>query len=121
MLVAVACFVIQGTALAVTTALVNGPEAAGGHPGHATHDHAGAAHVHSAAHATAGQEGDASGPDGSSVPCCGHCCTAAIPPVLSAFMVDRAVAKTVPPTFSVVGRGIAQEGLRRPPRTSDIA
>jgi hypothetical protein len=123
MLVAVASFVLHGGALASHHA--HGPAsigcAAGDHHGahHDGHDHG---HGHHYAHAGSGaDETGSEGDDSAGSPCCTGLCAM----VLAAVAPDAASAPMRPARVSDgearLAAGIDPGGLKRPPRTTDIA
>jgi hypothetical protein len=115
MLVAVTSFVLHGGALASHHAHGSAMGcAAGDHSDHDDHRHQ---HAHAgAADATGGDPADAAGS-----PCCTGLCAL----VLAAVALHAASAPVVPGRVgegvSRLGAGIDPGGLRRPPRSTDIA
>lgn len=117
MLVAVASFVLHGSALARLTPMHSGSGAAAHH-----HESgAGAAHTHGAADHHHDAASDAADHHAATGACCGSFCATAITPFQREAVVSRAATSTTLPSLEADGRGIADEGPRKPPRTPDIA
>lgn len=133
MLVAVASFVLHGSAMArmhagggcAGLALVAALHAHSDHKHAVEHGHGGdpvAAHVHPSGNPTQGHHpGSTPDPHASGAPCCGMSCAIAIAPLVPDLISAPAAVTAVLPALAEIGSGIDPNGLRRPPRTSDIA
>jgi hypothetical protein len=123
MLVAFASFVLHGSAMARPAPTHGAAGMAGHHHDHSAHDHGAVAPDGQAGTQAAldpedsDRTADAHGQD----VCCGSFCATALAPVGRDGGVTRVGTAVVLPAFETVEGGIAPEGLRKPPRTPDIA
>ena len=130
MLLAVASFVLHGSAMARMQAA--GP-CAGSDQVSLSHSHGDHRHASAEAHDDAGighvqASADSGGHDhgradhhADGAPCCGMSCAIAITPVGPDLLCAPVALSAVVPAFAEAGGGIDPNGLKRPPRTPDIA
>ena len=122
MLVALTSLMIQGSAGHVMPR--HSAISAGAHHHHqSAHDHAQVGGpATSASQAGADLDSESKPPEHHGPgACCGAFCAAAVPLLPAQFTLSRTETGAVLPAFDINGQGISSEGLRRPPRTPDIA